>query len=86
MIGSSNDVFDAVFERTKALSEGCSKRTANPENIEDQLGYHMNTFPVVADMFEVVERHRQWREKQAFASISLSSERYAPAVRERRKG
>lgn len=36
MIGSSNDVFDAVFERTKALSEGCSKRTANGENIEDQ--------------------------------------------------
>lgn len=85
MIGSSNDVFDSVFERTKALSKGCSKRTANGENIEDQLAYHMNTSPVVADMVEVVERHGQWREKQALASIGLTSEHHATAVRERTK-
>lgn len=82
MIGSPNDVFGAVFERTKVRSQGCSKRTANSENIEDLLAFHMNTFPVVAVMFEVVERHGQWREKQALASIGLLSEHYATTARE----
>ena len=83
MIGSSDAVFNTVFERTKALSEGCSKRTATGENVEDKLAYHMNTSPVVADMIEVIERHGQWREKQALASIGQSSERYATGVRKR---
>ena len=85
MIGSSSDVFDTVFERTKALSEGCSERIASSESVEDKLAYHMNTSPVVADMVEVVERHGQWREKQALASIGQSSKRNATAVRERVK-
>ena len=85
MIGSSDEAFNTVFERTKALSEGCSKRTANGENVEDKLAYHMNTSPVVADMVEVVERHGQWREKRALASIGQSNEHYATAVRERTK-
>lgn len=34
MFGSSSDIFDTVFERKKALSEGYSKRTASGENVE----------------------------------------------------
>ena len=85
MIGSSENAFDTVFERTKALSESCSKRAESGENIEDKLAYHMNTSPVVADMVEVIERHGQWRERQASASIRHSSENYATTVRERTK-
>lgn len=85
MIGSSDNAFDYVFERTKALSEGCSKRIASSENFEDNLAYHMNTSPVVADMVEVLERHGQWREKQALASIGQFSEHYAADIKERTK-
>ena len=85
MIGSSSHIFDTVFEREKALSEGCSKRTASGENVEDKLAFHMNTSPVVADMVEVIERHGQWREKQAIASIGRSSKDYANTVRGRTK-
>ena len=83
MIGSSDAIFDTVFERTKALSEGCSRRTASGENVEDKLAYHMNTSPVVADMIEVIERHGQWREKEALASIDQLNEHYNTSVRER---
>ena len=85
MIGSSDAVFGTVFERTKALSEGCSKRIAGGENVGDELAYHMNTSPVVADMVEVIEQHGQWREKEALASLGQSSERYTTGVRERTK-
>ncbi len=85
IIGSSDNVFDTVFERTKALSEGCSRRIAGSENIEDRLAFHMNTSPVVADMVEVLERHGQWREKEALASIGQSSDTYAMTVRDRTK-
>ena len=85
MIGSSSDIFDIVFERKKALSEGCSKRTASGENVEYKLAYHMKTSPVVADMVEVIERHGQWREKQAIASMGKSSRNYANTVRGRTK-
>ena len=85
IIGSSNNAFDAVFARTKALSEGCSKRIASGENVGDKLAYHMNTSPVVADLVEVIERHGQWREKQALASIGHLGEHYATIVRERTK-
>ena len=85
MIGSSANAFDYVIERTKTLSRGCSKRVASCENAEDQLAYHMNTSPVVADMVEVLERHGQWREKQALASIGQSSEHYANVIKEKTK-
>lgn len=85
IIGSSDNAFDNLFERMKALSEGCSKRFASGENAEDRLGFHMNTSPVVADMVEVLERHGQWREKKAVADIGQSSESYATAVKERTK-
>ena len=85
IIGSSDHAFDSVFERTKALGEGCSRRATSDENIEDKLAYHMNTSPVVADMVEVLERHGQWREKQALASIGQSNEHFASVVRKRTK-
>lgn len=85
IIGSSDNAYDNVFERSKALSESCSKRAASGENIEDELAYHMNTSPVVADMVEVLERHGQWREKRALARIAQSSEYYATVIKERTK-
>ena len=83
IIGSSDKAFDNIYERSKALSESCSKRAKIGENVEDKLAYHMNTSPVVADMIEVLERHGQWREKQALASIGQSNEYHARVARER---
>lgn len=85
IIGSSDKAFDNVYERSKALSGSCSKRASSGENIEDQLAYHMNTSPVVADMVEVLERHGQWREKQALASIKGSNEKYVKSIKEKTK-
>ena len=85
MIGSSSHALDNVFERSKSLGEGCSKRAASSKIVEDKLVYHMNTSPLVADMVEVIERHGQWREKQGSASVGQSSGNYADAVKERTK-
>ena len=85
IIGISDNAFDGVFGSSKALSESCSKRAASGENIEDKLAYHMNTSPVVADMVEVIERHGQWREKQALASVGQTSDDYATFIKERTK-
>lgn len=85
IIGSSEHAIDNAFERSKALSEGCSKRAASGENIEDKLAFYMNTSPVVADMVEVIERHGQWREKRGLASISQISRKYATVIKERTK-
>ena len=85
MIGSSDNAFDNLFERTRALNEGCSKRVATSGHVEDKLAYHLNTSPVVADMVEVIERHGEWREKQALASLLPSSDSYAAAVKARTK-
>ena len=85
IIGNSEHAIDNAFERSKALSEGCSKRVASGENIEDKLAFHMNTSPVVADMVEVIERHGQWREKQVLASIGQISRKYATVIKERTK-
>ena len=57
IIGSSDNTFNNLFERTRALSEGYSKRIASSEYIEDKLAYHLNTSLLVADIVEVIERH-----------------------------
>ena len=85
IIGSSDNVFDAVFERTKALGEGCSKRSADSESVQEQLAFHMNTSPLVADIIEVLERHGQWREREALSSIDRSNQQSASLTRERTK-
>ena len=65
ILGSSEDSFVNVWTRTKAVSEGCSKRSEENKDSEPGLAYHINTAPVVADMVEIIERHGELREKEA---------------------
>lgn len=65
MLGSSTDSFMRNWQRAIALNIGCSQglSTSSPEG--DILGEHLNTPPVARDVLEIVERHGEWREKEA---------------------
>lgn len=47
-----------LWARTQALGTGCSENGS-------EILQHMNTAPVVADMVQIIERHGEWRSKQA---------------------
>ncbi|KAI9761942.1 MAG: cytoskeletal protein binding protein [Chaenotheca gracillima] len=72
MIGSSEEAFALRWARAKALFEGCSQATESQDGAENQISQFMNTSPVARDMVELVERHGEWREKEAKASIQRS--------------
>ena len=93
ILGSSEDSFINVWTRTKAVSEGCSKRSEENKDSEPGLAYHINTTPVVADMVEIIERHGEWREKEAKRLIAqkqgATDRKHSDAILERtrwRKG
>jgi pimeloyl-ACP methyl ester carboxylesterase len=46
-----------MWARSKAIAAGCSS--------SDEIAKPMNTPPVVRDMVEIIERHGEWREKEA---------------------
>ncbi|KAE9368541.1 hypothetical protein N431DRAFT_60319 [Stipitochalara longipes BDJ] len=46
-----------VWARSKALMETCAQ--------DDKISKHMNTVLVTRDMIEIIERHAEWRGKQA---------------------
>lgn len=54
---SSSAAVSNLWARSKALAAGCSE--------DNEILKHMNTAPVVADMVEIIERHGEWRAKQA---------------------
>lgn len=65
IIGSSEASFSNVWARAEALGRGCSARVRDSEDEEDQLAFHMNTTPIIADMTAILELHGKWRDEQA---------------------
>ncbi|RDW56368.1 hypothetical protein BP5796_13243 [Coleophoma crateriformis] len=61
--GSSSVAISNAWARSKALAAGCSQ--------DNEIIEHMNTVAVVADMVQIIEKHGEWRQKQA--NLWLSS-------------
>ncbi|CZR55452.1 uncharacterized protein PAC_05340 [Phialocephala subalpina] len=55
-----------IWARAKALDSGCSEHASD-------IIHHMNTPVVVADMVEIIERHGEWRSKQAEMLVETPS-------------
>jgi pimeloyl-ACP methyl ester carboxylesterase len=55
---SSDDSFDLMWARAKALGQACSDDGTG-------IAQFMNTPVVVADMVAIIERHGEWREQEA---------------------
>lgn len=60
--GNSSAAVSNLWARSKAMGEGCS---VGPEILR-----HMNTAPVIADMVAIIEKHGEWRAKQAETWLS----------------
>lgn len=54
---TSNASIAGLWARAKAIGTGCSHG--------NEILEHINTAPVIADMVEIVEKHGEWRSKQA---------------------
>lgn len=65
IIGSSEASFSNLWARAEALGRGCSARIKKSKNEQDQLAFHMNTTPIIADMTAILELHGKWRDEQA---------------------
>jgi pimeloyl-ACP methyl ester carboxylesterase len=60
MVGSSNAAFNLMWARTIALGESCAQDRGDGGIIRN-----VNTAQVVRDIVEIIERHAEWREKEA---------------------
>ena len=73
------DVFRNVYSRGRLLGQTCantdSASVVNRVNGKEHLGQYVSTANVVRDMVEIIERHGEWREKQAKALLSRSCHR-----------
>jgi pimeloyl-ACP methyl ester carboxylesterase len=66
LIGVSPDSFVNAWARAKALGKSCAyggERSGSQKG--ESLGSFINTTLVVRDIVEIIERHGEWREKQA---------------------
>jgi pimeloyl-ACP methyl ester carboxylesterase len=54
---NSSAAISNMWARSKALAARCSS--------SGEIASYMNTPPVVRDMVEIIERHGEWREKEA---------------------
>ena len=70
VLGSSDVSFSNLWARMQALSQGCSATT-------NQLAKHVNTAPQIADMVAVIEKHGQWRQREAARALSRDHEQQA---------
>ena len=70
VLSSSDASFSNLWARMQALSQGCSA-TTNP------LAKHVNTAPQIADMVAVIEKHGQWRQREAARVLSRDHEQQA---------
>ncbi|RDW59410.1 hypothetical protein BP6252_12497 [Coleophoma cylindrospora] len=75
IFGSAPGTLTRLWERSQALSRGCSE--ALMEEIDgERVAEHLNTIPVVEDMVHMIERHGQWRQKQALAMQDAYAQAY----------
>ncbi|KAI4101320.1 MAG: hypothetical protein LQ339_005118 [Xanthoria mediterranea] len=70
VLGSSDVSFSNLWARMQALSQGCSATT-------NQLAKHVNTAPQIADMIAVIEKHGQWRQREAARVLSPDHQQQA---------
>ncbi|KKY22643.1 hypothetical protein UCRPC4_g03261 [Phaeomoniella chlamydospora] len=88
ILGSSNHSLHNNWRRARALAEGCSDRLLELEDGE-AIGEHINTVPVVEDIVQMIERHGEWREKQAAKEhqtyAKINGQEAADAMLERTK-
>lgn len=68
VFGSSDAAFGIQWAKMRALAADCSRRA-----VESGIGEHMSTASVARDIIEIVERHGEWREKEARRLISFSA-------------
>jgi hypothetical protein len=60
IVGSSDAAFNLMWARTIALGESCAQDRGDGDIVRN-----VNTAQVVRDMVEIIERHGEWREKEA---------------------
>lgn len=65
MLGSGSDSLLRNWQRTEALNSGCSVYDMSDPDAEEQMMSFINTPLVARDMLTIVERHGEWRGKEA---------------------
>lgn len=68
VFGSSDAAFGIQWAKMRALAADCSRRA-----VESGIGEYMSTASVARDIIEIVERHGEWREKEARRLVSSSA-------------
>ena len=63
------EIFGNIWARERARAKGCADLEGpgafNRVNGNEHLGRYTSTANVVRDMVEIIERHAEWREKEA---------------------
>lgn len=65
MLGSGSDSLLRNWQRTEALNSGCSVWDMSSTDSDEQMMTFLNTPLVARDMLTIIERHGEWREKEA---------------------
>lgn len=65
MLGSGSDSLLRNWQRNEALNSGCSLYDMSDPGADEQMMSFINTPLVARDMLTIVERHGEWREKEA---------------------
>lgn len=72
-----NNTLSNVWSREHAHGASCSRLdtlgVGGTASDHEHLGKYVSTASVVRDMVEIIERHGEWREKQAIALLEASS-------------
>ncbi|CAG8016740.1 unnamed protein product [Penicillium olsonii] len=72
MLGSGAGSLLRNWQRTEALNSGCSVYDMSSLGSEEQMMSFLNTRMVARDLVTIIERHGEWREKEA-RNIALTS-------------
>ena len=72
-LSSSNSAFREKWAKWKAFGRTCTQKAKDQG---ESIAYHMNTTPLVLDLLEIIERHGQWREKEAQRLVLGSTSKY----------